>query len=69
MSGKKPILLNLNWKPGDPYFVPMATDGPSPIGKAFAAAVKEVRRKTGKAPVYFSHQPQGTPQNPEDETK
>jgi hypothetical protein len=67
MSGKKPILLNQTT--GGLYFIPMAKDGPSPVVKAFAAAVKEVRRKTGKAPVYFSHEPKGTPQNPEGETK
>jgi hypothetical protein len=60
MSGKKPILLNLNWKPGDPYFVPMATDGPSPIGKAFAAAVKEVRRKRARLRFTF-HTSRRTP--------
>ena len=67
MSGKKPILLNQN--PNGLYFIPLARDGPSPIVKALVEAVKEVRQKTGKAPVFFSHRPKGTPQNPEGETK
>ena len=67
MSGKKRIPLNPT--PDGLYFIPLARDGPSPIAKAFVEAVKEVRQKTGKPPVFFSPRPKGTPQNPEGETK
>ena len=64
MSGKKRIPLNSD--AGRAVLHP-AGEGRSisPVVKAFAEAAKEVRRQTGKAPVYFSHEPKGTTQNHE----